>query len=130
MSYRMVLQPNPLSRRLAKYTPGTLRHIGKQVEALVSQHSGLKIHKRAIEQQLASIAAQIHEEDVVLLPRNVFLLLEIRGSGGVSEQLEQIARLILEEATGNRESACSTIIGRGSITSARVPNGCLMTMPC
>jgi hypothetical protein len=93
----MVLQPDPSSTGLARSTPETLRHIGTEVEALTHQHSGLKIHKRAIERQLTSIAAQIHEEDVVLLPRTVFLLLETRGSGGVSAQLEQIARILHEQ---------------------------------
>lgn len=75
----------------------TLHHIERQVEALISQQSSLAIHKRAIQKQLASIAVKIHEPDVMLTPHNVFLLLEIRGSGGVSEQLEQIARLVHEE---------------------------------
>ena len=97
MSYRVALQPDPSSTWPAIYTPETLRHIGTQVEALTSQCSSLKIHKRAIERQLASIAAHIQEQDVVLIPRTVFLLLETRGSGGVSAQLEQIARLIHEE---------------------------------
>jgi hypothetical protein len=97
MSYRVALQPDPSSTWPAMYTPETLRHIGTQVEALTSQCSSLKIHKRAIERQLASIAAHIQEQDVVLLPRTVFLLLETRGSGGVSAQLEQIARIIHEE---------------------------------
>jgi hypothetical protein len=75
----------------------TLHHVERQVEALISQQSSLEIHKRAIEKQLASIADQIHEPDVMLTPHTVFLLLEIRGSGGVSEQLEQIARIVHEE---------------------------------
>jgi hypothetical protein len=79
------------------YTAETLRHIGAQVEALTSRHCSLQPHKRAIERQLASIAAQIHEPDVVLTPRTVFLLLEMRGSGGVSDHLEQIARILHEE---------------------------------
>jgi hypothetical protein len=55
------------------------------------------MHKRAIERQLAAIAAHISEHDAVLLPRSVFLLLEMRGSGGVSAQLEQIARIVHEQ---------------------------------
>ncbi len=90
---RVVVQPDPPARS----TSETLRHIGTQVQALVSQHSSLTIYKRAIERQLASIAAQIKEQDVVLIPRNVFLLLEMRGSGGVCDQLEQIARIVHEE---------------------------------
>jgi len=75
----------------------TKRHVGTQVEALMSQHSSLQLHKRAIERQLTLIAAHINEYDVVLNPRSVFLLLELRGSGGVSEQLEQIAHILHEE---------------------------------
>lgn len=81
----------------ARSTSETLRHIERQVEALISQHSSLTIHKRAIERQLASIAAQIHEPDVMLTPHTVFLLLEMRGSGGVSEQLEHIAHIVHEQ---------------------------------
>ena len=89
--------PSPPSTGPNKYTPETLRHIGTQVEALASRHSSLQMHKQAIERQLDSIAAQIHEPDVALIPRNVFLLLEMRGSGGVSAQLEQIACILHEE---------------------------------
>jgi hypothetical protein len=74
-----------------------LRHIGMQVETLMSQYCSLKLHKRAIERQLAAIAARISEHDGVLLPRSVFLLLEMRGSGGVRAQLEQIARIVEEQ---------------------------------
>jgi hypothetical protein len=74
-----------------------LRHIGMQVEALISQYSSLKVHKWAVERQLAAIAARISEHDGVLLPLSVFLLLEMRGSGGVSVQLEQIARIVDEQ---------------------------------
>jgi hypothetical protein len=74
-----------------------LRHIEVQVEALMNQHGSLMIHKRAIERQLASIAARIHEPDVELTPCTVFLLLEMRGSGGVSEQLEHIAHIVHEQ---------------------------------
>jgi hypothetical protein len=75
----------------------THHRIERQVEALISQQRSLEMHKRAIEKQLASIADFIHEPDVILTPHTVFLLLEIRGSGGVSEQLEQIARIVHEE---------------------------------
>jgi hypothetical protein len=97
MASRVVLQPDPSSPGPDKYTPETLKHIGTQVEALTSRHSSLKLHKRAIERQLRSIAAQIHEQVGVLIPRNIFLLLEMRGSGGVSDQLEQIARILHEQ---------------------------------
>jgi hypothetical protein len=63
----------------------------------MSQYSSLKMYKRAIERQLAAIAARISEHDGMLLPRAVFLLLEMRGSGGVSAQLEQIARVVDEQ---------------------------------
>ena len=85
------------SKLTAKYHPETLRRVGTQVEALISQHSSLLIHKRAIERQLSSIAASIKEQVLVLIPRNVFLLLEMRGSGGVSNQLEQITHIVREE---------------------------------
>ena len=74
-----------------------LRHIGIQVESLISKQSSLKMHKQAIERQLAAIATRISEHDGVLLPRSVFRLLEMRGSGGVSAQLEQIARIVDEQ---------------------------------
>ncbi len=89
--------PNPSSTWPTRYSPEMLRHIGKQVESLMSRHSSLKMHKQAIERQLAAIAARISEHDAVLLPRSVFLLLEMRGSGGVSAQLEQIARIVHEQ---------------------------------
>lgn len=63
----------------------------------MSQQSSLKMHKQAIERQLATIAARIGEHEAVLLPRSVFLLVEMRGSGGVSAQLEQIARIVHEQ---------------------------------
>jgi hypothetical protein len=79
------------------YSPEALWRIGRQVEALLSQHSSLEMYRRSIEWQLGLIAAQIHaEEDVLLTPHSVFLLLELRGSGGVSAQLEQIARTLRE----------------------------------
>lgn len=94
MYRRVALQP---SQRPVKYTPETLRHIGIQVEALTSRHASLEIHKRAIERQLAAIAAQINAQSVVPDPSTIFLLLEMRGSGGVSDQLERIARIAYEE---------------------------------
>ncbi len=81
----------------SRFPSETLRHIEMQVEALINQQSSLTIHKRAIEKQLASIAAYIHEPDVMLTPHTVFLLLEMRGSGGVSEQLEHIAHIVHEQ---------------------------------
>ena len=95
MYYRIASQPNPSSQS-ARYTSETLRYMGIQVEALMSQHASLKIHKRAIERQLAAIASQINAQAAVLVPDTIFLLLEIRGSGGVSIQLEQIAHIIYE----------------------------------
>ncbi len=97
MYSRIVEQSDLSSRWATRSSSETLQHIEKQVEALISQHSSLMIHKRAIEQQLTSIVTQIHEPDVVLSPRAVFLLLEMRGSGGVSEQLEQIAHIVHEQ---------------------------------
>jgi hypothetical protein len=63
----------------------------------MSQYSSLKMHKRAIERQLAAIAARICEHHAVLLPHSIFLLLELRGSGGVSAELEQNARVVDEQ---------------------------------
>ena len=97
MYNRIKTQPDPSSTWTVRYNPEVLRHIGMQVETLMSQYSSLKIHKRAIERQLAAIAARISEHDGVLLPRSVFLLLEMRGSGGVRAQLEQIARIVEEQ---------------------------------
>ena len=97
MSNRVISQSDPSSTQSTRYSPEMLQHIGRQVEALMSQHSNLKTHKRAIERQLAAIAARIGEHDAVLLPRSVFPLLEVRGSGGVSAQLEQIARIVHEQ---------------------------------
>jgi len=91
------VQSDPSSTQPAKYSPQMLRHIGIQVESLMSKQSSLKMHKQAIERQLAAIAARISEHDGVLLPRSVFLLLESRGSGGVSTQLEQIAHIVHEQ---------------------------------
>jgi hypothetical protein len=78
MSYRVIVQSDPSSEQPATYSPEMLRHIGMQVEALMSQYSSLKIHKRAIERQLAAIAARISEHDGVLHPRSVFLLRRYR----------------------------------------------------
>lgn len=61
MSHRVIVQPSPASTQPTRYSPEMLRHIGTQVEALMSQHSGLKLHKRAIERQLAAIAAQLEQ---------------------------------------------------------------------
>src|SRR5579859_3592119 len=96
MSKRVVLQPNSPSVWPERYTPEMLCRIGVQVEALMSRHSSLEMYKRSIEWQLAVIAAQIREDDVLLLPRTVFLLLEIRGIGGVGAPLEQIAHALAE----------------------------------
>jgi hypothetical protein len=97
MYHRAASKPGPSSTWPEIYSPETLRSIGTQVEALVSRHSSLESHKQAIERQMLSMAAQIHEQDVALIPRTIFLLLEMRGSGGVSVQLAQIARVLHEE---------------------------------
>ena len=97
MSHRVIVQSDSSSTRPATYSPQMLRHIGTQVETLMSKHSSLKMHKQAIERQLAVIATRICEHDGGLLPRSVFRLLEMRGSGGVSAQLEQIARIVEEQ---------------------------------
>jgi hypothetical protein len=97
MSHRVIVQSDPSSPGTVIYSPEMLRHIGMHVEALLSRYSSLKMHKRAIERQLAAMAARICEQDGVLLPRSVFLLLEMRGSGGVSAQLEHIARIVDEQ---------------------------------
>ena len=97
MHNHIIPQSDPSYTCLVRYCPERLRNIGMQVESLMSRHSSLKMHKRAIERQLAAIAARIAEQDAVLLPRSVFLLLELRGSGGVSAQLEQIARIVEEQ---------------------------------
>jgi hypothetical protein len=96
MAHRVAWQPNPSSSWEQRYTPETLRRIGAQVETLLSRHSNLQLYRRSIKRQLALIAAQIRAEDVLLLPRSVFLLLEMRGSGGVSAPLEQVARILGE----------------------------------
>ena len=96
MAHRVAWQPSPLSTWAERYTPEVLRCIGVRVEALLSRHSSLQIYKRSIERQLALMAAQIRAEDVSLLPRSVFLLIEMRGSGGLSAPLEQIARILGE----------------------------------
>jgi hypothetical protein len=92
-----VLQQDSSPPGPEKYTPEALKQIGRQVEEQTSRHSSLKFHKRAIEQQLTSIAAHIHAPVGVLIPGNIFLLLEMRGSGGVSDQLEQIVRILHEQ---------------------------------
>ena len=74
----------------------------------MSQHSSLWVHKRAIERQLAAIAARISDHDGVLLPRSVFLLLELRGSGGVSAQLEQVASIVYEQGAVRKNQLCKT----------------------
>src|SRR5947209_8154461 len=94
---RLTSQPHPSSTSSALYPPETLRQIGTQIETIMSQHSSLEVHKQAIERQLVSIAARINEQEAALIPRDIFLLLELRGSGRVIEQLEQIARILHEE---------------------------------
>ena len=58
MSYDVVLQPRPLATRQEKYSPHALRQIGREVEALLSQHNSLEMYRRSIEWQLGLIAAQ------------------------------------------------------------------------
>lgn len=96
MAHPLAAQPNPSAIWAEQYTPEVLRSIGSQVEALLSQHSSLEIYKRSIERQLALIAAHLHLEDAQLLPRSMFLQVEIRGSGGCHAPLEQIARILGE----------------------------------
>jgi hypothetical protein len=53
MYYRVVIQvdavPDLAPTLPVRYMPEMLRHIGRQVEALMSQYNSLKMHKRAIE---------------------------------------------------------------------------------
>lgn len=95
MSMRVIKQPDPLSWS-ERYSPEVLRSIGEQVEALLGRHSNLELYKRSIEWQLGLMAAQMHEEDVLLHPRVVFLLVEMRGSGGLGAPLKQIASILGE----------------------------------
>ncbi len=96
MFHRVALQPDHSSTRSQGYPPETLRHIGVQVAAVLSRHSSLQMYKRSIERQFALMAAQLHEEEVELLPHRVFLLVEMRGSGGMSTPLAQIASILGE----------------------------------
>lgn len=96
MSFRIKERADPSYALQEYYSPENLRHIGRQVEALLSQHSNLELYRRSIERQLGLITAQIREENVLLTPCKVFLLLELRGSGGVSVHLEQIAHILRE----------------------------------
>lgn len=96
MSFRIRDRSDPPSTKPEISSPETLRRVESQVELLLSQHSNLELHRRSIERQLGLIAAHIHEENVPLIPCRVFLLLELRGSGGVSASLEQIARILCE----------------------------------
>src|SRR5215471_16969494 len=75
MFNRIIVQSDPSSTQPTRYSPERLQHIGMQVEALMSRYSSLKMHKRAIERQMAAIAARICEQDGVLLPRSIFTLL-------------------------------------------------------
>jgi hypothetical protein len=97
MNNHVADQSDASSSWSARYNSDTLQHIGRQVEALMSQHSSLQLHKRAIERHLTSLAAQLHEPDVPLTPRSVFLLLEMRGSASVSNSLEHIAHIVHEQ---------------------------------
>ncbi len=96
MSYYVALHPGSSAIRSEKYSPETLRRIGRQIEALLSQHSSLEMYRRPVEWQLGLIAEQMQEDDVLLVPCSVFHLLETRGDAEVSAHLEQIARILRE----------------------------------
>lgn len=96
MAKHMATQAKASSNNLERDTSQALRNIGTQVEALLSQHSSLEMYRRSIERQLALLAARMHTEDVSLLPCRVFLLVEMRGIGGLSAPLEQIACVLAE----------------------------------
>ena len=96
MAHRIAEQPNPSAIWTEQYTPEVLRSIGSQVEALLSQHNSLEMYKRSIERQLVLMAVHLCVEDVQLLPRSMFLLVELRGSGGCHAPLDQIARILGE----------------------------------
>ena len=96
MAKYVAMQTKASSNNLERYTSQAIRQIGARVEALLSWHSSLEMYRRSIERQLALLAACMHTEDVSLLPSSVFLLVEMRGSGGLSVPLEQIA-LVLSE---------------------------------
>lgn len=104
MSYYVVLHPGSLAVRSEKYSSETLRRIGRQVEALLSQHSSLEIYRRSVQWQLGLIAEQMQEDDVLLVPCRVFHLLETRGDTEVSAHLEQIARILREAGYWQREA--------------------------
>lgn len=96
MSIRIRARSDPPSTKPEFSSPETLRRVESQVGLLLSQHSNLELHRRSIERQLGLIAAHVHEENVPLIPCKVFLLLELRGSGGVCASLAQIARILCE----------------------------------
>jgi hypothetical protein len=52
MFHRAAMLPNSSSDWPESYTPETLRHIGLQVEDLLSRHSSLHVYRRSIEWQL------------------------------------------------------------------------------
>ncbi len=96
MSFRIRIRSDLPSTGPQSTSPESLRRVESEVETFASKHSNLELYRRSIERQLGLIAAQIHEENVPLIPDRVFLLLELRGSGGVGAQLEQIARILCE----------------------------------
>ena len=104
MSYYVALHPGSSAIRSEKYSPETLRRIGRQVEALLSQHSSLEMYRRSVEWQLGLIAEQMQEDDVLLVPCSVFHLLETRGSAEVSAHLAQIAGILREAGYWQREA--------------------------
>ncbi len=96
MAKRVAEQARASSNNSGRYTLQHMRGIGVQIDALLSWHCSMEMYRRSIERQLALLAACMHAEDVALLPCNVFLLLEMRGSGGLSTPLEQIASVLAE----------------------------------
>lgn len=96
MSFHIKAQPKPPSTVPEFSSLETLQRAESQLESLLSQYRNLELHRRSIERQLGLIAAYIHEENVPLIPCRVFLLLELRGSGGVGAHLEQIAHILCE----------------------------------
>lgn len=96
MTQRVRVRQHPSSIRSEKYSSEMLQRIGEQVEVLLSRLSSLQRYRCSIELQLALMATHFQEDDVLLLPRHVFLLVEMRGSGGVSASLDQITRILAE----------------------------------
>jgi hypothetical protein len=96
MAYRVSWGHGPSSTQSERHHPEALQCLGSRIEALLSRNSSLQNYRHSLERQLAVLVARLGTQRVELVPRSVFLLLELRGSGGMSMPLEQIAR-ILEE---------------------------------